>query len=49
MYDKLKIAIVQDGQHTDLIGIDRNQILTKKIYRMKMLCIDTTILSTRTI
>ena len=49
MQEKLKTALLQDGRHTYLTGSDRNQILNKKIYQMKMLCIDTTILSTRTI
>ena len=48
MKDKLKIILVQDGRHIDLIGIDRNQILTQKKYQMKMFCTDTTILNTRT-
>ena len=30
MQDKLKIVSVQGGQHGEFVGIDRNQVLTKK-------------------
>ena len=43
---KTKISLVQDRRLTDLSGINQNQILTKKIYQMKMHCIGTTILRT---